>query len=613
MRTIPMKKSILAFSLSLSIFGSANVFAEQDTLKAVAQKAITTNPEVLQRWHAYQASVYEKDAARGAYLPRVDLNANAGRQNRDDPLLKENFSSSAATISLTQMLYDGFATQSEVARLDHTRQARFFELLDASESAALEATRAYLDVLRYRKLVSLAEENYVRHRTVFEQIQKKAQAGVSRKVDFEQASGRLALAESNLLVETANLHDVSARYQRLIGNQPAKDIASPPVLNKGLPADSVALLKASEQSSPAIQASIESLRATYAAKEARKSAFHPKVDLRLRDDLGKDLNGYNGRTNNKTAEIVMSWNLFNGFSDDARSKQYTDLINVAKDIRDKTCRDVRQTAAIAFNDVRKLTEQLNYLDQHQLSTEKAHDAYRKQFDIGQRTLLDLLDTENELFQAKRAYTNAEFDLQIANARTQAGFGNLLATLELSRLGKEEMPGLPDWKVEGDGAEQCPPEAPVLYTVNKEELNARAAEYVKEVSSLAPAAAAGSAVAAGGDRELNAALKVWLDAWTSRDTKTYLSVYADSFKPADGSTRASWASKRQQVISAATDVSIDLKDIKTTSAAGDRAATTFTQIYRSAAFKDTVTKTLEWQKVNGKWLIVKETSAAKGKK
>ena len=142
----------------------------------------------------------------------------------------------------------------------------------------------------------------------------------------------------------------------------------------------------------------------------------------------------------------------------ARARQYADQVNVAKDLRDKACRDVRQTVAIAYNDTRKLTEQLTYLDQHQLSTEKARDAYRKQFDIGQRTLLDLLDTENELFQAKRAYTNADYDLLIAQVRTQAGFGNLLATLDLSRVGQGRTAR--SGRLEGRQAtvaERCPPE------------------------------------------------------------------------------------------------------------------------------------------------------------
>ena len=181
MASLRATRTVLSVCLGVAALGPVSVLAQQDTLKSVAQKAILSNPEVLQKWHAYQASVNEKDVAAGGYLPRVDLTAGIGREHRDDPLLKSDYSRRSATLSLTQMLYDGFATSNEVKRLDHARQVRYFELLDASESAALEAARAYLDVLRYRKLVNLAEDNYVRHRAVFEQIQKKAQAGVARQ------------------------------------------------------------------------------------------------------------------------------------------------------------------------------------------------------------------------------------------------------------------------------------------------------------------------------------------------------------------------------------------------------------------------------------------------
>lgn len=194
--------------------------AEVSSLQSAAQKAVLSNPEVLQRWHAYKATQGERDAAFGGYLPRLDLTANKGRDHRDDPILKKDYTRNATSLTLTQMLYDGFATRNEVKRFDHALVVRLFELQDASETAALEAGRAYIDVLRYRRLVALAEENYVQHRSVFGQIQKKVQAGVGRRVDLEQAAGRLALAEANLLIETSNLHDVSARYLRVVGESP---------------------------------------------------------------------------------------------------------------------------------------------------------------------------------------------------------------------------------------------------------------------------------------------------------------------------------------------------------------------------------------------------------
>lgn len=169
-------------------------------------------------------------------------------------------------------------------------------------------------------------------------------------------------------------------------------------------------------------------------------------------------------------------------------RQQADQINIARDQRDKACRDVRQTLLIAYNDTVKLTEQLSYLDQHQLSIEKARDAYRKQFDIGQRSLLDLLDSENELFQSKRAYANAEYDRVFAFARTHAGMGLLHQALGLSRQEPGELPDLGMQDDKEEMAQNCPSEAVPTYIIDKQKLNERAKEYIFEPPAPAPEAA-----------------------------------------------------------------------------------------------------------------------------
>jgi hypothetical protein len=88
---------------------------------------------------------------------------------------------------------------------------------------------------------------------------------------------------------------------------------------------------------------------------------------------------------------VLNYNLYNGNADSARIRSAQESLSVAKEQRDRSCRDIRQVTSIAWNDVRKLREQIRYLEQHALSTEKARDAYRQQFDIGQRSLLDVLN------------------------------------------------------------------------------------------------------------------------------------------------------------------------------------------------------------------------------
>lgn len=587
---------LFALLLSLPVCSNAQV----QTLKEVAQKAVLQNPEVVQRWHAYQAAEGERDAAFGGYLPKVDLSTSRGRDYRNDTLINDlHYSARTTTLTLTQMLWDGFGTSSQIRQFDHAKRVRINELHDVSESTALAAAQAYYDVLRYRALVGYAEENYVRHRSVFVQVQEKVKAGVGRRVDLEQASGRLALAEANLLTETSNLHDVSARFLRIVGEQPAAEMELLEFNQQTLPADVTSALRQAEERNPSLRAAIENVRAAEASSDARKSVYQPRVDLRLRQDHSANLGGYIGPSTTKAAEVVLNWNLFNGMSDKATVRQYSELLNEARDIRDKTCRDIRQTTTIAFNDTHKLTEQLVYLEQHRLSTEKARDAYRKQFDIGQRSLLDLLDTENELFQAKRAYANAEFDLKGAMVRTLAGTGTLLTSLGISRLDN----GLtaPEWNAGGEAATQCPPEGPQMYVANKTALDARADEIVREQAPIIAAQAA-IVVSPG----INEALQAWAAAWRSRDVAAYLKSYAQNFVPEEGITWDAWAAKRKRIIGNTGEISLELSDIKVGAIDATHASTEFRQKYRSPSYSDVVTKTLDWVRMDNRWVILRET-------
>lgn len=611
-----MKKIALLIG---ALFIPLSVYAQANNLTGIVQQAVISNPEVLARWHAFDASRSERDAARGGFFPRADLYVGAGNETLNDSLQNKNFNRGSASLTLIQMLYDGFATRSEVRRLDHVSMARLYEVYDASESVALEVFRSYFDVVRYRKLVNLAEDNYVQHRSVFEQIKLKAKAGVGRRVDLEQASGRLALAEANLLTETSNLHDVSARFQRLVGVIPPKDMEEFVKLTQDIPAEIVAAMKAAIQKNPALLAATENVRSADASVKARQSAYHPKVDFRLRSERDKNLNGVIGSRQDNVAEVVVSWNLFNGGSDSSRVRQYADQLNVARDLRDKACRDLRQTLAIAYNDTRKLTEQMDYLDQHQLSIEKARVAYRKQFDIGQRTLLDVLDTENELFQAKRAFVNAEADLTIAFARTHAGMGGLFGALKLSRPETGQLPNLENQNEGDEAARNCPPEAPALYVANKEALNQRASEVLKDseaASGVPDAAQAAAAVAKPADpaqeaakNEVFQALNAWINAWSGKNIAAYVEAYAATFQPETGVSYKKWLDERKKVIGAAKNIKLDITNIKLVLLDQKRATTGFRQTYQSGSFGDVVHKTLEWENIGGRWLIVREISAA----
>jgi adhesin transport system outer membrane protein len=621
-----INKKSLIFCLSfLPLISIADV----QTIKEAAQEAVLTNPDVQLKWHAFQAANGERDVAAGNYYPHVDVSAGTAYEMHNEPLLVDNYNSHSQSITLSQMIYDGFATSNEVDRLDHNRLVKLYELYDITETTTLDVVHAHLDVLRYRKLVELAEENYVQHRALYDQLLSKAKAGVGRRVDLEQSAGRLALAEANLLSETSNLHDVSARYQRLVGVRPGKILDEPTGLEKGIPPELAEALQISNTTNPAILAAIENIRAADSDASGHHSAFQPRVDVRLSGQHGTNINSEIGETNDKTAQIVLTWNLFNGFSDRAKLHQLADQINMSRDYRDKVCRDLRQNLEVAYNDNHKITELLKYLDQHQLSIEKARDAYRQQFDIGQRTLLDLLDTENELFQAKRAYVESEYDQQVAYARVQAGMGNLFRVLGLSRPDAGSLPKFANNNHESESA-NCPIEAPETYVANKADLDQRAIALLKESSPIVAPGATESATpaelkkapietakltapiapdAAASQKLIEDALNGWRIAWSTKDTTKYLNFYAPNFKASIDATHEKWLSRRQQRIGEKKRISVNVSDLQFKVKDATHITTIFHQKYGSDIYNDVVLKTLDWEYIEGHWLITMEIPEA----
>jgi adhesin transport system outer membrane protein len=570
------------------------------TLQDAVKKAIVSNPEVQASWHTFLSSQHEQNVARGGYFPRVDLSSNVGRENLTQPNQPTtNYTRRGTALTLNQMIYDGFATRDEVARLAYAKLVRYYEVLDASESIALEAARAYIDVLRYRELSVLAQENFAQHDQVFNQIQERVQAGVGRRVDLEQAGGRLALAQSNMLTEASNLHDVSARYQRIVGELPPGDMIAPELLKQGIPPSVEEALKLAYQGSPAFNAAIENVRAAQADARGRQANFHPRIDLRASKDVAFNGDGVAGRRDDEVIELVLNYNLFKGGSDRALSRQYAERLAQSKDLRDKACRELRQTLVIAFKDIHNLSQQLGFLDQHQLAIEKAREAYRKQFDIGQRTLLDLLDTENEYFQARRAYANASYEHAIAHARTLAGMGSLLSALQVGRDGMPSAQELGQDRWEVDPASQCPAEAPIQMVSNAG-LTPRTiqAAPVRLAEPLPPTDAAPP-------ETVQQTLAGWAAAWSSKDFPRYRGYYAKSFTPEDARSLEQWASERAARLNKPGDITIGINDLKVDTSDADKAVTEFKQSYTSVNYSGVVSKRLEWIREGDTWKIQRE--------
>lgn len=605
------RPTALLSTLALLLAGAAHAQTDdRATLKAAVQKAIDANPEVTAKFNAYRAADDAIDIARAGYYPRVDLSAAAGQdRDRVDNRSPQNQSlkRAGAALTLTQLLWDGLATKNDVGRLGHERLARYFEVVDASEQIALQAAQAYYDVLRFRRLMQLSEDNFVQHQTAWNQIQSRFKAGVGRGVDLEQAAARVALAQSNLNTDISNLYDVSSRYLRLIGEQPPAAMPLPTGFSTGLPGNAQEAAGLAVRRNAAISASIESLRAAEQLVSVRESAYQPRVEARVRGGAGKNFDGVRDQRNDSTAEVVLNWNLFNGGADRARVRQQANFVNQAADLRDKACRDARQTVAIAFNDTRKLVDQLVYLDRNTLAITKARDAYHQQFNIGQRSLLDLLNSENEVYTAQRSYVNADFDLQIAYLRTLAATNQLIPRLG---VGSETAPPAPDeadgWTAGNDAPGRCPAEAVPTMTMNTEVLMQRATAATP-APMVAPAASASAPSQAVTPLTATPLQRVgeWAAAWQARDTAAYFAFYAPTFSP-DGGSLDRWRASRRAALARPGDIGVTIANPVATAVDATTVETRFRQSFRSATFRDVSDKTLTWKLIDGKWLIVKES-------
>jgi len=610
------RKTALLSALTLTFASTAFAQADdQAALKAAVQKAINANPEVTARFNAYRASADAVDIARAGYYPRLDLSASGGRdRDRIDNRNPEtqSLNRAGASLTLSQLLWDGLATKNDVGRLGHERLARYFEVVDITEQTALEAARAYYDVLRFRKLVQLAEENFVQHQTAYNQIQSRFKAGVGRGVDLEQAAARVALAESNLNTEISNLYDVSSRYQRLVGEVPPASLPLPAeTFRNGLPGNANDAANEAIRRSPSISASIENLRSAEQLVSVRESAFQPRVEARLRGGAGKNFDGVANQRNDSTAEVVLNWNLFNGGADRARVRQQTNLVSQATDLRDKACRDVRQTVAIAYNDTRKLVDQLVYLDRNTLAITKARDAYHQQFNIGQRSLLDLLNSENEVYTAQRSYVNAEYDLSIAYLRTHAATNQLISRLG---VGRDAAPPAPDdaegWSAGNDAPGRCPAEAVATMTMDSTALRQRAAAATPP-SPVLPAASAPTGAAATGAAATAATavplqrVTEWAAAWQARDINAYLAFYAPTFMP-EGASLDRWRAQRRSMLARPGEIAVLIANPVATAIDAATVETRFRQTFRSNQLTDITDKVLTWRLIDGKWLILRES-------
>ena len=422
-----------ALFLIPSLLCFSSVHAE--TLQEAIHTTLKTNPDVLASISERQAVSKEIDQARAGYFPTVDLGVGTGWESTDNPATRNrgdgeiHLNRDEASLNLRQMLYDGSLTKNEVGRQEARTDSRAHSVYSVAENTALEATEAYLNVLRQQQLVELAQTNLESHQRTHDQITLRSERGVGRRADMDQSFGRLALAETNLMAEQSNLRDAETNYLRVIGAAPTS-LTEPPSPEPFMPATVEEAVNVAIQNHPTLRSAQADVASANAQHDVTRAAFLPRVDFELGTRSDHDIDGVRGTDKDVTAMFRLRYNLLNGGRDKARREETAFLINQAAEIRNNTHRQVEQSVRLSWNALETVRRQMSYFEQYAAAAEKTRDAYQQQFNIGQRTLLDLLDSENELFRARTSLTNALYDELFTMYRVLNSTGSLLESLEI---------------------------------------------------------------------------------------------------------------------------------------------------------------------------------------
>ena len=417
---------------SLTAAGSSAAY----TLTEAVQLALQTNPEVLAETSQFLSRKQELQQARSGYLPSIDINAGIGYELSDNSSTRalgfneRELTRKEAGVIIDQMLFDGFAVSSEVARQDARVRAQEYTLEGSAQQIALQAVDAYLKVLLNRELVTLSNANLKVHDRILDQVRLRTRAGIGRSSDLEQVTGRRAAAVSSLLSDQVNLQDSESGFISVVGDLP-RELAPAADAVAGLPENLNEAIQKGVDNHPTLKSAEADVAAAKAQQEAAQNSFYPKFNLELGGTWNDDLDGIEGRDHDLTAMLRMRYNLYSGGRDQARSRQTTELINQSKDVRNRTHRQVVESMRLSWSAYQVTGDQLGYLRRQIAATEQTRDAYAEQFRLGQRTLLDLLNTENEVFQAKRSYQTTYYDYILAQYRILTAMGALIETLGVS--------------------------------------------------------------------------------------------------------------------------------------------------------------------------------------
>ena len=404
-------------------------------LRDAVQAALNTNPEIRQAVANKAATQEERVQGQGLYYPRISVEGSAGVRELRNPTRKRlgiagnTLWPLEGDLIVDQLIYDSGGREAEIRRQAARTDAAAARVEERSEYVALNVSRSYIDYLLQQRLVAIAQDNVTFHERLVSDLREGVAKGSISIADQQQAEERLQSARAKVTEAREDLDTAAISFRTLTGI-PIDTVSMPPDLTPCMPASLADAEVAARQNNPRVKEAIADLASAREDIRAAKAELGPKFSLEGRARAGHDIDGFEGRTTDLQALGVLRWTLYNGGTKEANVREQQNRADevhgrlfertraAEEDVRSAWSRLVNQTALAG-----ELETQGRISDDLLLS-------YREQFNIGRRSLLDVLDAQNSRYNVQQQTETARLAKVYAQYRVLAAESRLIDCLNV---------------------------------------------------------------------------------------------------------------------------------------------------------------------------------------
>lgn len=418
------------------------------SLEEAVKLAVDSHPVVLGAKAGQSVASQEVEQVRASFFPSIDSRVAGGfdhfnnqttrfRRTRGSQESSNRNFHQDASVTVQQMLFDGYETQNLLDAAKARYMVSGHQVDDAEEAIALRAIEAFFEVQRSREVVALAEENVQTHIEVVDDVSLRAEQGAGNQADVLQAESRLSLAEARLIEQQGLLRDAEADFLEAVGVMPDELVVGDKP-EHALPASVEDAVIRGIAANPAVLAANRAIESRRSDAEAAEALFVPRFDLELSANAEKNVDGARSSGASLSALVVMRFNWYRGGGDTARLRGARELLNQQRMEELETKRLIEEQVRVDWTRLITAEDRLPNLDERVVAAAQVVSAYRQQFELGQRTLLDVLDTENELFEARAELVEGEYAVHFAQWALLASLGEVLSTMGIASMAPADL-------------------------------------------------------------------------------------------------------------------------------------------------------------------------------